>query len=64
MEKLMSKQNKSFQKKKQDLRYSFGANSEIERLRRVQRSEMEGVQASWRVQSVEQEMKRFEQELK
>jgi hypothetical protein len=30
----------------------------------VQGSEMEGVQAPLRVQSVEQEMKRFEQELK
>ena len=44
------------------------ANSEIERLRRTQASEMEGVQtqlryAQLRVQSLEQEMKSVKQEL-
>ncbi len=44
------------------------ANSEIERLRRIQGSEMEGVQAQLRyaqlrVQSLEQELKSVKQEL-
>ena len=46
----------------------FRANSEIERLRRLQSSEMEGVQAQLRyaqlrVQSLEQELKSAKQEL-
>ncbi len=47
---------------------SSRANSEIERLRRLQSSEMEGVQAQLRyaqlrVQSLEQELKSVKQEL-
>lgn len=48
--------------------FSFRANSEIERLRRTQATEMEGVQtqlryAQLRVQSLEQEIKSIKQEL-
>jgi hypothetical protein len=49
-------------------KYLFRANSEIERLRRIQGSEMEGVQtqlrySQLRVQSLEQELKSVKQEL-
>ena len=51
-----------------DREFSSRANGEIERLRRLQSSEMEGVQAQLRyaqlrVQSLEQELKSAKQEL-
>ncbi len=51
-----------------DRNFLLRANSEIERLRRIQGSEMEGVQAQLRyaqlrVQSLEQELKSVKQEL-
>ncbi len=60
----MTKQKNSFQTKTKisDIRLEQIVKSNV--YDEVQGSEMEGVQAPLRVQSVEQEMKRFEQELK